>query len=265
MERATVVDVAEKKSLMTYENYRQASDKFDYFILGLSGALCAYVAQGLKPERLGANSYTYELAALGILVFGVILGFRRLEAIVICVKLNHELMLASEGRSTIVKAMEGQGQVRGEHGELIPGQDLPKRLREYGISIKALEPTLDEVRDRAGTLYRWRNGVLLVGFLVLVGARVAGPYQSQNRGPSASGPDRFSVHQSQIPPFWVRVDHTSGETWRYDRIGDKWERISFAPAPATVATLTNSAAKEERIRRILWMPSNWTDEAERIP
>ena len=40
------------RSVIAYEHYREASQRFEYFVLGISGALCAYITQNLKPEKL---------------------------------------------------------------------------------------------------------------------------------------------------------------------------------------------------------------------
>jgi hypothetical protein len=69
-----------ERSDALFKSWRESTEKFDYFMLGVLGALCAYVAQGYKPARIGINSGTAELIALLLLVLAAVLGFRRIEA-----------------------------------------------------------------------------------------------------------------------------------------------------------------------------------------
>lgn len=64
-----------ERSDKLYVNWRASTEKFDYFMLGVICALCAFIAQGYKPSRLGLNAITLELIALLILVLSVVAGF----------------------------------------------------------------------------------------------------------------------------------------------------------------------------------------------
>lgn len=46
------------RSILAYEHYREATQRFEYFILGVSGALCAYIGQHLSPQKIGLTAYT---------------------------------------------------------------------------------------------------------------------------------------------------------------------------------------------------------------
>ena len=41
------------RSILAYEHAHEASQRFEYFILGVSTALCAYIGQTLSPQKLG--------------------------------------------------------------------------------------------------------------------------------------------------------------------------------------------------------------------
>jgi len=62
-----------------FDYWRQSTEKFDYFVLGLSGALCAYISQTYTPTILGRNPGTLELMALCMFVAAVVAGFKRIE------------------------------------------------------------------------------------------------------------------------------------------------------------------------------------------
>ena len=42
----------QKRSLLAYEHYRESEQRFEYFILGLSVALVAYVGQTAKLGKM---------------------------------------------------------------------------------------------------------------------------------------------------------------------------------------------------------------------
>ena len=62
-----------KRSLIAFEQYQKGAEKFDYFVLGVSLALCAYVGQTLKPERLGCSPYTLEVFGIALIIASIIL------------------------------------------------------------------------------------------------------------------------------------------------------------------------------------------------
>lgn len=215
--------MTEKRSLISYENYRQAMDKFDYFVVGASGALCAFIAQGLKPERLGWNSYTYELAALALLFIAVVLGFKRLEAQVTMHALNTEQLHASEARGSSAKAL-GQGGLNiSESGELLSPQELLARVEKYGALLEAIEPAMERQIKRGLRYYKWRNRFLALGFIVLVSARVAGPYQNWTSANSSITP-RFQLAHGERDV--LRIDTATGKTWHWDAFSGEFYDVT---------------------------------------
>ena len=81
-----------------HEKWRESTEKFDYFILGVVGALCAYISQTFKPERIGLNPGTLELLALLVLVLGAVFGFRRVEQVNLVTLVNYRILHANERR-----------------------------------------------------------------------------------------------------------------------------------------------------------------------
>src|SRR6266496_1472067 len=58
--------MSEKRSLIAFEHYREGEQRFEYFITGVSTALCAYIGQTLQPQNFGFNSYTLEVLSVGL-------------------------------------------------------------------------------------------------------------------------------------------------------------------------------------------------------
>ena len=142
----------------THEDYLRIVDKFDYFVVGAAGALCAYVAQHYEPAKLGANPSTLELAALLILVGSVIAGFKRLEQVTILAGIRAQAAFFSG----IAK------------GALPPQVGITPDVAER--AVKSGQDKTQLAGLRAAFWYDWRNRLLLLGFLALVAARVWSPY-----------------------------------------------------------------------------------------
>lgn len=57
----------------------EASNKLDYFILGVSIAVCAYLGQTNPYAPVGFNEATFRLTSLLIFAGSAVCGFRRIE------------------------------------------------------------------------------------------------------------------------------------------------------------------------------------------
>jgi disulfide bond formation protein DsbB len=73
-------------TIKTYEYWREASQRFDYFVTGITGALCAYIIQHFIPQRLSFSPYLLELSAVLFLLASFIVGLRQIEHKVVLLK-----------------------------------------------------------------------------------------------------------------------------------------------------------------------------------
>ena len=58
----------------SWEHWRQASERLDYFLLGVSAALTTYLGQHLAKPSIGVNGPTLELLTLGLWAFATAAG-----------------------------------------------------------------------------------------------------------------------------------------------------------------------------------------------
>lgn len=72
--------------LKTFHN--EAATKLDYFILGATLAICAYLAQTNPYGRVGLNEETFLLITLVIFACSATCGFKRIEATIRDVRRN---------------------------------------------------------------------------------------------------------------------------------------------------------------------------------
>ena len=68
--------------------HNEAASKLDYFILGVTLAICAYLAQTNPYAQLGANKETFLLGSLLVFAASAICGFKRIEAAIAVLRMN---------------------------------------------------------------------------------------------------------------------------------------------------------------------------------
>jgi hypothetical protein len=133
-----------ERSLLAYDNWKTAQEKFDYFILGVIGALCAYVSQNIKLVPLGLNSSTFELAALLVLVGSGVAGFLRLQVSVQLYSLNHHRLYLGERKGQLVSKYKGGPMLNTQTGARLSSRDV---LVEVGAIDERL-PDIDKTMKR---------------------------------------------------------------------------------------------------------------------
>jgi hypothetical protein len=97
---------SDDRSLIEFGYYREGLQRFEYFIVGVSLALCAYVGQTLHPEKLRLlSAYTIEVVSLALLIVSALVGLKRIQSLIQLSRLNGQLLDANEKRGEIVKAI----------------------------------------------------------------------------------------------------------------------------------------------------------------
>ena len=165
-----------EKSSMLFEAYRDVSQRFDYFIIALAGALFAYVGQSWQPTPLPLSSGTFELAAVLLFATSVAAGLIHRQYVVTLLKQNHLLLEAEEQHAQLMSGSLGQGTVHVATGEaLSPGQarDLMETLSKQLLELRK---ALGKLVSHASVAYIVRNWALVLGFLTLVISKVLAAY-----------------------------------------------------------------------------------------
>ncbi len=166
-----------ERSVIAFEHAREAQ-RFEYFVLGVSVALCAYIGQTLKPQTLGLNPETLEIASLVLLVASVVIGFARLDQTVRTMKMNQNLLDLAEKRRRLVDALDGKPLRAAATGALFTQEDLLTMIPDHTAQIGAQEQEMKAVNAKQITLFWWRNALLGTGFLALMTAKVFAAYLS---------------------------------------------------------------------------------------
>jgi hypothetical protein len=166
----------EERSIGANERYAQSRERFDYFVTGAAGALCAYTAQNLEPVRLGANPPTLEVVALLAMVGAVVAGVRQMEVLVQVLVGNHMNLHHLEIAGKLASGSKQHAHMINSQGELLSSAEAAHQPADHRAQAKRALDLSEPFRVRAHSMYRWRNRLLLGGFLLLVAARVWAPY-----------------------------------------------------------------------------------------
>jgi len=79
--------------------------KFDYFVLGTSIALFAYLGKDFTPTKFGLNESTIELTALTALFMSIAFGYMRLKCDLTIKSLNFNNLHLGETRGALTEAI----------------------------------------------------------------------------------------------------------------------------------------------------------------
>lgn len=164
-----------ERSDRVFEAAREARQKFDYFILGLIGAVCAFIAQSFRPEKLGFNPSTVELVSLVLLVASAIYGFKRIDSSTTLMHVNAKLLRMNEEKGMLIK-QRGKVTFNSATGEHYSASVIEEKISALDSNIPATRQRLDTLQNVVQSNYEWRNRLLLAGFIALLGARVFSAY-----------------------------------------------------------------------------------------
>jgi len=170
---------SDHRGLIEFANYREGLQRLEYFIVGVSLALCAYAGYTLHPEKLRLLSvYTIEIVSLVLVILSVGVGLKRIESLVQLSRLNGQLLDAIEKRGAVMEAKPNfEGLIVVKYpGRLITSEEAANWVRELNDRIEVLRHITEKKTTRGDSLYKWRNRLLLVGFCGLVLSKVLTPY-----------------------------------------------------------------------------------------
>ena len=163
------------RSDKVFEAARDAQLKFDYFILGLIGAIFAFIGQSFESDRIGLNPSTLELVSLLMLLVAAVCGFKRIESMNLTMRLNALNLRMQEERGMLSEGI-GRSGINRATGEHISAEQISAKLE----ALNEVIPTSDEqIRKAQSTTlrnYKLRNRFLLAGFVTLLAARVFAAY-----------------------------------------------------------------------------------------
>jgi len=157
------------RSIEVFKELSVSMQKFDYFILGISIALFAYLGKDFIPTKLGLNSSTIELIALTALFISIAFGYMRLKCDLTIKSINFKKLHLGETRGALTEAISTNGlKYNANTGDLI---DLDKASLEIKVIKEIIEENkvlLKKQQDSSVFLVRVRDVFLVIGFVSIL-------------------------------------------------------------------------------------------------
>jgi hypothetical protein len=168
--------MSDPRSVRVYFAWLDASQRFDYFVTGVSVAMVGYLASTVKADPYSVSS-TLEVLALILILASAYVGLRRIEATLVAMQLDGKRLASGEAAGALKYIHRTGGRsLRTSTGEIIEANEAGRRANEQTAFSADVERLEQQWMDRAAGRYRWRNLLLLSGILVLVSARVVHAY-----------------------------------------------------------------------------------------
>ena len=157
----------------------KSSEKFDYFLCSVSGALFAYIAQTFTPQRLDNPFSALQTASLLFLAISFYAGIRRIQYRNAMIRENHVMLANAEHASKLTELLSNPGDsFRNKRtGKNEDRQTVQNQHQVYVDASNRAAATLQFVRTRAKRHGKAQVVFLLVGFLTIFSAKVLQPYQ----------------------------------------------------------------------------------------
>jgi hypothetical protein len=174
---------------LLFDRTHKALEKFDYYLCTVAGALFAYIVQTSPPQRLDNFFSIFQTVSLLLLAASFCCGIKRIQTANLVTRLDYEYLEAREISEKMTAALRaGVSHYENDTtGEVVPRESIESKRKD-------LVRDMTEKNSHVPTRKKWarRLGMaqfyfLLVGFLIILLAKVLQPYQSDfSRQPSAT-------------------------------------------------------------------------------
>lgn len=169
------------KSDQVFHNLKSSEQKFEYFMLGVSVALFAYIGEKYIPQKISFSQNTFELLALIFLVISIFAGFKRIEKNITSQTINFNKLHAGEKLSSLKKAMVVNQPQIGEDGQIFNPQKAMVEIKHIEeVAMPKYIALTSEINKKAIWLYKTRNWGLVISFILLIVSKIVGAYLSKS-------------------------------------------------------------------------------------
>ena len=154
-----------------------SSEKFDYFVCGIGGALFAYLGQAYIPQKFESWSQCLTPLALICLTLSFYSGFRRIQISNELTKLNKEMLQAHERIVNFTSALNTNDSsfVSGT-GEIHTREMLEQFRKDEEKMVEETNKLAFTKTDLANRCGKFRDGLLFIGFLAILFSKIVQPY-----------------------------------------------------------------------------------------
>ena len=167
------------RSIEVFKSVTESQQKFDYFLLGLTTALFAYVGEKFSPQAFSFSPNTCELLALMFFLISIFASIKRLT-LDIEIKINNFTQLhLSEKRGAIKEALATPGpKINVESGDMLDPEMAALEVEFIEEHIPKVEKQMQKGQDWSGTASLIRNWSLSIGLILLGFSKLLGVFSA---------------------------------------------------------------------------------------
>ncbi|WP_416307257.1 hypothetical protein [Neptunicella sp. SCSIO 80796] len=156
-------------SLEAWKNVKQTQQKYDYFIVGLSSTLFAYLGSKFTPGALSFSQNSFELAALTCFLVSILFGIFRLESDIAIQSTDYKKTQAQERLDVVNKIINlPYRNIDLDSGNEITDSEAKEHQRILKEFVTKSTRGLDKLGGRYKFYFKVRNIALFLGFISLV-------------------------------------------------------------------------------------------------
>lgn len=157
------------RSVELFKEMSVSMQKFDYFVLGISIALFAYLGKDFKPVQFGLNVGTFELLALTSLFISIVFGYLRIKCDLTIKSLNFNTLSLGEMRGALTEALLTPGpKYNAETGDVIDRNKAVIEIEMFKEIIDKNRSILKSKQDSSVLLSTCRDISLGIGFFSIL-------------------------------------------------------------------------------------------------
>lgn len=160
-----------------YSDYLEASQRFDYFLAGVSIALVGYLGSRFTPTPIGWNASTVELAALISLLASAFSGLKRVQTLVHLLKLTQQHIREVDSAAAFTEAATaGQTAIDYAARQALSVRDLSVRGETHRGNAESYKKLQQDMGVLSGRWSLFRDRLLVLGLSLLILARLVAAY-----------------------------------------------------------------------------------------
>lgn len=189
-----------------YGWWKDAAEKYDYFMAGVCLAITSYLGQNLAPAALGFNGSTLEVVAVLVFAAASFCALKRIQTTAHLLRLQLSGAEEAEKHGRALEAIQHEGPVLGDRtGKLIPRTDLEQRSTAHAQRREIVDTQSKKSLGLASRYFAARDNLLIIGIVLVVIARVwaaqsppAPPNGTLTTTPAVTAPG--ASHHRAAPP-----------------------------------------------------------------
>ncbi|WP_027253985.1 hypothetical protein [Photobacterium halotolerans] len=156
-------------SLEAWKSWKQAQQKYNYFIVGLSTALFAYLGGKFYPETLSFSQNSFELLSLVFLLISIVTGILIFESDLSFQSTNLRKIEAQEKLDLVNEILNVKGRkIDLDTGNEISSVEALERQKVLQEFVSKAGKGLDKIGKKSEKLFSARNISLILSLVFLI-------------------------------------------------------------------------------------------------